>query len=188
MSRFISSTEVKNIALLWEPVHIFDMDKKSVIGSITRDISEPNNLVGFSDKHRHLLIELLEKAYDTGCKHIGFVAPHYLHDTVMHAALDVAFDAEGEWLVEELEGEQYADLVNEAQLRLLAEASTRYDEQMIAENVAKIEERMFDMMGLNTETLVELYGVTPERQEVFDYIQEALAPENTDPKNSPQQG
>lgn len=189
MSRFISSAEVKNIALLWEPVHIFDIDKKAVLGSVTRNVSDPNNLVGFSDHHRRLLIELLEKAYDSGCRHIGFVAPEYLRDTVVNAALRVSYDADGQWTVDELEGDHYPELVNEAQIRLLAKASTRYDETMIAQNLAAIEQRMMDMMGFNTKTLVALYGVTPEREADLKLLEKALASEkNTAQTTSPQQG
>jgi len=174
----VSSGEVENIALLWEPVHIFDMEKNEVVGSVIRDVSLPNQLVGFSEHNRIKLREIFKQACDIGCRSVGFIAPAFLHDTVMTAALRVAYENEIEWQVDELERDKYPDLVNKARLKLLSEASIEYDRSEIEAQLAEVEKEMFDMIGLDTEALVGLFGVLPEDEQTLQEIKAAIATKN----------
>lgn len=165
--RDITHQEVENIAKLWEPVHIIDLDNRVLIGSVPRDVVSPNHLYSFSTKNRALLSEMFTQAFKSGCQHVGFISPDYLYDTMYSAALAVAENEGGDWQVSPLVREEYQDLVEEAQLKMLAEVATKERDAEIEESLALMEKQWCDAIGLDTKTILEFYAFDADLVENF---------------------
>ncbi len=170
MPKITSSEDVANIAQLWEALHIINLDTKTIVGYVTRDISEPNQLLGISEKNRKKLIALFEKAFADKCSHIGFVAPRFLYDTMYTIALDVAEDNGGDWQVSPIEHEEYEDLASKARLKILTQTAIASEREQVKAEVEQIEEEICNLMGLDTQTIVNLYGVLPEQEKDLEEL------------------
>ena len=155
----ITPNDVANITLLWDPIHIIDIPERKLIGSVARDVSAPNHLYGFSTQNRELLKTLFEKAYVGGCRQVGFIAPAFLYDTMYNTALDVSDDHGEAWDVSPVERDEYQDLVDQAQLKLLAQEAKLSEEAELLASVEEMEKQICDDMGLDTEAIVNLYGI-----------------------------
>jgi hypothetical protein len=165
--RSITPEEVANITQLWEPVHIINLDTRTLVGSVPRDVVAPNHMHGFSVKNRQTLTSIFEKAFASECKHVGFIAPDYLYDTMYNSALDVAEYNGGDWQVTPLERDEYADLINQARLKMLAEVAIEEEDAEILRSLESMEKNLCDAMGMDTKSIAELYMMDPDIYEGF---------------------